>query len=186
MHSPLDGADQMFEYWRSLPKIDLVPDRSSFDFLKIARIMPDLVMVEYPLAETVKFRFVGSRVTDLLDFDPTSKAYIDLLLPRALDDFLFASSAIISVPCGGRFSIVLQAATGFVLRLEVLDLPMRNAAKENDIILAHVSRSEVVAYTGIKDFHIHSIRLVEWYDIGAGTPDIASSHASKSRCGYYQ
>lgn len=169
------GAELTFTYWKSLPKTGLLPDRAAFDPVKVAYIMPDLLMIEFGPAEEARFRFAGTRVTDHLGFDPTRRAYLEVLVPEAFDQYLEASRAVFSTPCVGRFSITAQAASGFVLRFDVLDLPMRNKATGTMLILAHVTLLETVGYTGVNQFMIQSIEPLGWYDIGAGKPPGATA-----------
>lgn len=164
------GAETTFDYWKSLPKTGLVPDRSSFDVLQIARAMPDLMMVEYISDREAHFRYAGTRVTDCLGFDPTKRSYLELLAPDAFDQYLEATRAVLTTPCAAKFNVIAQAATGYVMKFEVMDFPLLNKAADTAIILAHVSMVETVDYTGDMNFRIREIVPLSWYDIGAGVP----------------
>ncbi|MEP0707299.1 MAG: PAS domain-containing protein [Parvibaculum sp.] len=162
---------EFFEYWQSLPKEGgLVPDRRHFDPLAIRRLMPMMVMVEYDRIETATFRYAGSRLTEILGFDPTKKKYLDLLEQDAMESFLAASGPMITLPCGGVFSITLRTATGYTKKCEALDLPLYNEKAGTWIVLALISIRETVDMHGGNEFRIAEIGEGNWIDIGAGVP----------------
>lgn len=162
---------RFFDYWRSLPRDDAVaPDRRHFDPLAIRDLTPMMVMVEYQMLERAEFRYAGSKLTEILGFDPTRKNYLDLLKEEAFQSFFAASEPLISYPCGGRFPIKVQAATGYVIQCEALDLPLYNERSASWIIMALISIVDVVETHTERDFRILEIGNGEWIDIGAGTP----------------
>ena len=170
-HFGTDESLQFFDYWRALPRDDgIVPDRRHFDPLAIRRLMPMMVMVEYADLESATFRFAGTKLTEVLGFDPTKKKYVDLLEQDAMGSFIAASEPLITVPCGGRFPITIQAATGYTLKCEALDLPLFNGKTGTWIVMALMSVREVAGLHGGEDFRILEIGEGEWIDIGAGVP----------------
>ena len=160
-----------FDYWQSLPKEGgLVPDRKHFDPLAIRQLMPMTVMVEYQSLHEATFRYAGSKLVDILGFDPTKKKYLDLLEDKALAGFLAASEPLISVPCGGYFPITVQASTGYTLKCEALDLPLRNEKAGTWIVLALITVEGTSGMHRNPDFRILDIGAGSWIDIGAGVP----------------
>ena len=85
------GSVEFFDYWDSLPKVGLIPDRSSFDPLRIARLMPQVMMVEYDCNNDVWFRLVGTGIADRLGFDPSRKSYLSYLDENLIDVFWIVS-----------------------------------------------------------------------------------------------
>ena len=171
----LESSRQFFDYWNGLPKDGILPDRTSFNPVRIRHLMPDVIMVEYPNLDDARFRLVGTRVSEHLNFDPTNKNYMDLLAEEAVEPFRFVSSMLLATPCGGRFTILARAATGYVLKIELTDLPMTNQAAGTQIVLAHAPVLEVTDMHEDHDFRILDIQPEAWIDIGAGTPDMAIS-----------
>ena len=152
-----------------------MPDRAAFDPLKIRHLMPDIVMVEYPSLERAYFRLVGTRLSEHLNFDPTNKSYMDLLSDDAVEPFRFVSSIMLATPCGGCFTVIVRAANGYVLKIELTDLPMTNNAADAKIILAHAPVLEVMDRQDERSFEILDIQPVSWVDIGAGLPGLDMS-----------
>lgn len=166
-----EESRQFLQYWIGLPRDgNIVPDRKHFDPLAIRSLMPMTVMVEYDGVPEARFRYAGSRLTEMLGFDPTKKKYLDVLEQKAVDSFRAASEPLISIPCGGIFPLTVQAATGYTLKCEALDLPLYNERAGTWIILALVSVREVCDMHFTKEFRIVEIGEGEWIDIGAGTP----------------
>ncbi|MBA4210395.1 MAG: hypothetical protein C0454_12780 [Parvibaculum sp.] len=162
---------RFFDYWRGLPREGtVVPDRRHFDPLAIRDLTPMMVMVEYQTLERAEFRYAGSKLTEILGFDPSRWNYLELLKEEAFQSFFAASEALIGYPCGGRFPIKVQAATGYVLQCEALDLPLYNERSASWIIMALISVVEVAGLHTEKDFRILDIGEGEWIDIGAGVP----------------
>lgn len=165
-------SSRFFDYWRSLPRRAAnVPDRRDFDPLAIRDLTPMMVMVEYESLERAEFRYAGSKLTEILGFDPTRKNYLDLLKAESFQSFFAASEPLISYPCGGRFPIEVQAATGYTIRCEALDLPLYNERSSTWIVMALISVVEVAGLHDEREFRILNIGEGEWIDIGAGTPN---------------
>ncbi|MBX3503926.1 MAG: PAS domain-containing protein [Parvibaculum sp.] len=166
-----DESLRFFNYWNGLPREGaVVPDRRHFDPLSIRDLTPMMVMVEYESLQSAQFRYAGSKLTEIMGFDPTRKNYLDLLKEEAFQSFFAASEPLIGYPCGGRFPIKVQAATGYVIQCEALDLPLYNERSANWIIMALMSIVEVVGIHDERDFRILEIGAGEWIDIGAGCP----------------
>lgn len=168
----LEGSQRFFEYWNSLPKDGHLPDRTSFNPVHIRHLMPDIVMVEYPSVDEAHFRLAGTRLAEHLDFDPTNHSYMDLLVEDAVDAFRFVSSVMLATPCGGYFTITVRAASGYVLKLELTDLPMTNKAAGTQIVLAYAPVLDVMDRQDEGSFRILDIVPQAWIDIGAGMPDL--------------
>ncbi|MEQ8281129.1 MAG: PAS domain-containing protein [Parvibaculum sp.] len=163
-------CQRFFEYWKGLPKNGVAPDRSAFDPVAIRDLTPMMVMVEYQTLETAHFRYAGSKLTEILGFDPTRSRYLDLLEESAVGSFFNASLPMLHVPCGGRFNIKTQSATGYFMNCEAVDLPFVNSRDGTWIVMALIG---ILGITGMHDersFRILEIENSEWIDIGAGLP----------------
>ena len=161
---------KFFDYWNSMPKSGLMPDRRMFDPLVICSIMPRVIMVEYFPNGEVVFRLVGTSVTNDIGLDPTGKSYFSLLDDDALGAFWMASEPMLSTPCGGYFQVSVRARSGYLVDIDLLDLPMTNKAAGSKIIFAHAARGRVMDIIPEGDFQIAGIRSSDWVDIGAGVP----------------
>ncbi|ABS64771.1 protein of unknown function DUF1457 [Parvibaculum lavamentivorans DS-1] len=161
---------RFFGYWNSLPKRGLVPDRNAFDPVAIRDLMPMIVMIEYNDRQPAVFRYAGSGLTEILGYDPTRRPYLELLKDDAISSFFEASEPMMATPCGGRFGITVQAATGYVLECEALDLPFCNEREGSWIIMALVGVLGVVGMHDEEKVQILEIGAGEWIDIGAGLP----------------
>lgn len=167
------GSAKFFDYWDSLPKDGLVPDRSAFDPLSIARLMPQVIMVEYDHNNDAHFRLVGTGIVERLGFDPSQKSYLSYLDENVTEAFWIISQTVLATPCGGYFRVKAQSPTGYVFDLELLDLPMSNGRSGTQIILAHMAEIEVTGVAETCEFRILDIRSAGWIDLGAGCPAAA-------------
>ena len=161
---------QFFQYWNSLPKTGVLPDRADFNPVAIHRIMPRVLLVEYFKTGEVEFRMVGTGITEDIGFDPTKQSYLDMLEDSAFGAFQSASDAILSTPCGGHFVVTAQSAKGYLVEFDVLDLPMTNRAADSNIVVAHLAQADIGRITPVGTFRIKEIQSAGWIDIGAGVP----------------
>jgi hypothetical protein len=159
-----------FQYWDKLPKKNLVPDRSDFDPLKIVKLMPQIVMVEYHESNAPSFRLVGTEIVDRLGFDPSRKSYLSFMDQKLTAVFWSVSQAILSTPCGGYFRVKVKSAHGYTFDLDFLDLPMSNEQSGSQIILAHMAEIAVADSASQSETQILDINSVGWIDIGSGCP----------------
>lgn len=84
----LEQSAAFFAYWQSLPREGLLPDRKSFNPAAIYKLMPEVLMVEFPADGAPVFRYVGSALTERVGFDPTQQEYLKFLDPESIAIFL--------------------------------------------------------------------------------------------------
>ena len=164
---------RLFEYWDSLPKDGVLPDRADFDPLAIHKIMPRILMVEHFGADNVVFRMVGTGITEDIGSDPTGQSYLGFLENGAFDVFHAANEAVFSTPCAGFFRVTARSAKGYLVDFDVLDVPMTNRAANSQIIVAHLAQVSTGRMVPRGIFSVMEIKASGWIDIGAGIPEMS-------------
>jgi hypothetical protein len=164
------GARRFFDYWDSLPKTDLLPDRASFNPGRIADLMPAVTILEVWSPDLIEIRLSGTAVCKTMGFDPTGRNGLDLLTPEAKGPYLRLIEEQIGRPCGRRNVLKSRLAGGLIMRTEAVTLPMRHAKSGHSMILSFFAALDIF---GIGDggYAILSYEETQWIDIGAGVPD---------------
>ncbi|HEX7775623.1 MAG TPA: PAS domain-containing protein [Parvibaculum sp.] len=163
------GARRFFDYWHSLPKIDLVPDRKSFNPPDIASLMPAITLLEIWSHERIDLRLIGTGVARGMGIEPTGKNYLDLIAPEARAPYLKLVDAQINQPCGRRTILKTRNATGLIARTEALTLPMFHAQSGHHMIVSYFEQIDIVGYEK-GPYEVLDFEKTEWLDIGAGVP----------------
>lgn len=166
----LEQSKVFFDYWQSLPREGLLPDRKTFNPAAIHRLMPEVLMVEFPKEGAPVFRYVGSKLTERVGFDPTQQEYLKFLNPESFGDFFALTGKMLSTPCAGILTASIQAATGWHMRCEATDVPMTYLANNSLILVAHMPILEVTGSHETDTFAITELGVAQWIDIGAGVP----------------
>ncbi|MCF8469553.1 MAG: PAS domain-containing protein [Parvibaculum sp.] len=163
-----DGARQFFSYWDSLPKDGLVPDRSDFSPVGIARLMSAVTILEIISDELILQRLAGTGVCRAIGFDPTGRNTLDLIAAKARPRYLDLIRSQTSHPCG-RWNIICTRRDNMVERAEVVALPMRYRRSGHWMIIAYFAPLKPIAYEP-GPYEILSYEDIRWIDIGAGVP----------------
>jgi hypothetical protein len=164
------GARRFFDYWDSLPKIGLVPDRKSFSPPAIAALMPAVTLLEIWSRERIDMRLIGTGVASGMGLDPTGKNYLDLIAEEAREPYLRMIDAQIGTPCGRRTVLKTRNMSGLIARTEALTLPMSHAASGHHMIVSFFEPIETVGYEK-GPYEVLDFEKTEWLDIGAGIPN---------------
>lgn len=164
-----DRARQLFSYWNSLPKINLVPDRKDFNPAAIHKLMPIVSILELVSPARVEVRLVGTDLVDRIGAEITGGNYLESLEPELRPAYLQILNTQISHPCGRRTVLKTREESGILSSVEVLSLPLTHEGTGNPLILSCFEPTESIGYEyggrGVKGFDD-----VVWIDIGAGVP----------------
>jgi hypothetical protein len=163
------GARRFFDYWNGLPKIDLVPDRKSFNPPAIASLMPAITLLEIWSHERIDLRLIGTGVAKGMGLEPTGRNYLDIIAADAREPYLRLVEAQISQPCGRRTILKSRNASGLIARSEALTLPMFHAQSGHHMIVSYFEQIGTVGYEK-GPYEILDFEKTEWIDIGAGVP----------------
>ncbi|MEQ8266878.1 MAG: PAS domain-containing protein [Parvibaculum sp.] len=163
------GTKQFFDYWNSLPKDGVAPDRSDFNPARIAPLMAAVSILEIFSDTVIMQRLAGTGLSRAMGFDPTGKNALDLMAPELRPDYIKLIKTQISVPCG-RWNIIRSRRSDMIDRAEVLTLPMRYRVSGNWMILSYFAALKPIAYDP-GPYQILGYEDTRWIDIGAGVPD---------------
>jgi hypothetical protein len=88
------------DYWASLPRIDLVPARNSFEPEDVSPLLPTFQIHEMRGPGRIDVRLSGTALTDRYSFDMTGKSYLDAVHPKRRKKVWWALWHIVAKPCG--------------------------------------------------------------------------------------
>jgi hypothetical protein len=77
-----ESARIFADYWASLPKIDLVPARNSFEPEDVSPLLPTFKIHGMRGPGQIDVRLSGTALTDRYGFDMTGKNYLDAVHPK--------------------------------------------------------------------------------------------------------
>lgn len=164
------GARRFFDYWDSLPRVGLVPDRSAFNPAKIADLMRAVTILEIRSPAEIEIRLAGTAVCEAMGFEATGRNGLDLVAPDARPGYLKLIAAQVDQPCGRWNVLRVRQAGGAIMRSEAITLPMLHAQSGHHMILSYFGTIETVGYEE-GSYQILAYEDTRWIDIGAGVPD---------------
>lgn len=165
-----DGVARFFDYWNSLPKTDLAPDRRDFSPTAIPDLMRAVTILEIWSHARIEFRLAGTGVCDVMGFDPTGWNMLELQPAAVRMHYLKLVEEQVKRPCGRRNVLIARQADGTILRGEAISLPMRHALSGHDMLLSYFNAIETIGF-GESSYQILAYEDTGWIDVGAGTPD---------------
>jgi hypothetical protein len=164
-------ARELLTAWTELPRKGCVPDRSSFDPMTIARILPVISVIEREGEDKWRFRLVGTEIERRWGRVITGENCFDGVSPSAADVMRLELKCIVEWPCGSHSLRRIELQSGRVMTIETLRLPLR---------AADCCVRQILSCSGelcgkapvIHDPTREIIKIVEqeYFDIGAGRP----------------
>lgn len=160
------------DYWESLPKVDSIPMRSSFDPAEVVPILPGFAIHEFTSPNMIKVRLAGTGIVKRLGYDPTGKNHLDGIDPNRRKSAYHALSNIIRRPCGMVVHIRMTRKSGGWVDCEVLGFPYRSESGEIETVIYQVNNISLPPPRSLSDATINLTPLWrKYFDIGAGVPD---------------
>jgi hypothetical protein len=173
VHSIVDPlgpvAGELLAAWELLPKRDSVPDRESFDPMAVVRILPVISLLQRVSDEEWHFRLCGTELERRWSRMLTGMNFSEILAPEVATIMHREFSEIVGRPCGSWSRRHLRLASGRVLTVETLRLPLR--AKDGSVSLILSCSGELPGRDDrVPDQPrwIVSIEQQRFLDIGAG------------------
>lgn len=160
-------------YWKSLPKVDLVPERSSFDPVSQRAILSHFAILELVEPGVVKYRLAGTAEAQRYGQDVTGKNYLDFVNPERRAEACRAFEEMAGRPCGMLAIIHSTARSGRHVINESLGFPMRGSDGRSNLLYFQSNTASTKEYydsrLDVLDTHVRVSRRL-FIDIGAGVP----------------
>lgn len=168
-----ENASIFAEYWASLPKVDLIPMRASFDPADVRGILSSFEIHEMIGPGHIRVRLAGTSVTDRYGFEITGRNYLDIVHPSRREKVWRALSHIVNHPCAMIVYIRSVRASGLEVVSEAVGFPFRDEeGRANQVIYQDNARPPVEYWDYRVDDRKASRALRRTYiDIGGGVPD---------------
>ena len=164
----------LLPYWSQLPARECVPERSSFDPMAVARILPVVTLLQRIGNGEWRFRLIGTEIGRRWGRNFTGADYltIDFVSTRAAATMRREFTQICEWPCGSWSRRGVAFVSGRHTAIETLRLPLRAADGSVSLILSCSEElaqprdaPEADAARGII-----TITEQQFLDIGAGCP----------------
>ncbi|MBC8452199.1 MAG: PAS domain-containing protein [Rhodospirillaceae bacterium] len=175
-----ENAKLFADYWASLPKVEFVPMRSSFDPCDVPAILSTFVIHEFRDPDVVHVRLLGTELADRYGFDITGTNYLDTVHPDRKDKVWRALSHIVEHPCGMLVYIEGVRESGMVEVSESVGFPFRDDAGDIGQVIYQNNLCDAESYWDYRNDQRKASRAIRrrYIDIGAGIPDWCHSEDS--------
>jgi len=165
---------QFLEIYEDLRGDRLAPARSDLDLRRLARLLPDITIMERQEPGTIIYRLMGTAVAERLGADLTGHNFLNYLGPTERDRIDLGIAIVSEIPCG-TFSIYEnQYASGIGARAESLALPLDGGSGEPPFLIIGLHSNQTPESYG--KAHEESVIGTHWrdgvvIDLGHGVPD---------------
>ena len=180
---PNAGLRQFIEAWLRWRGEALLPRRGQIELGAIKALLPMVAMLEIKGPDEVRYRVVGTRITEQLGFDPTGRNYAEFTAREEWPVRSYRLRQMATRPCGGALhyeeTTELQRIAIAHLTLPLLpDMP-----SGSPLLLSHIEPLEPLPHP--EDDRLERLmRLPDRFtfvDIGAGVPDTIDPPAGQAR-----
>ncbi|MBT6136992.1 MAG: PAS domain-containing protein [Rhodospirillaceae bacterium] len=169
----LTGVGRIFaEYWLSLPKVDLVPMRSSFKPEKVPSVIPNMAIHELISPEFIRMRLVGTEMVKDYGQEVTNRNYLDFVEEGRREKASHAIHVVCGQPCGMAVQLSGVSQAGRKLVRSTVAFPMRNDEGQANLVYFCSSRVEKRNRLDAHDDELETMQVSGrvFLDIGAGLP----------------
>ncbi len=172
-----DKSKEFYDYWLSMPREGLVPERNSFRPENVPSLLPNFMIYELVSSDYIKIRLLGSALSEKFGADSAGAGenYLDFVEPHRKAIASEALWSVVNKPCGIRVVVEQVLKSGLTVRMESIGLPLLNEGDGNPVIL--FQKNELDCERRVPDVDKDPIRYLkllrrEFIDIGAGLSQI--------------
>lgn len=170
-----DLTRRFIDYWFSLPRLGLVPQKSSIEPRKMLNMLPGAIMLEKnPGADGFRIRLLGTRNSERWGFEATGADYLNFTPPQHSADILNDFSKLNSFPCGLVICSDELYTSGRIVRTEMVLFPFRTNEADQSILFGVITAEpdhDIMSDRDILATLNYWISSVNFINIGAGIPD---------------
>ena len=160
-------------YWFSLPKLGLIPERKEIQPRAIASVLPHIVLLEQTDNIGLNIRLFGTGNTERWGLEPTGTDFLSWVTPDSRDAIVAALSTLHTTPCGVIIHGDELYVSGEQVRTESAFFPMRPAEGRARVLFGSIV---MVGDPGIADTErtlasaFYRLSDIHYINIGAGIP----------------
>jgi hypothetical protein len=163
------------EYWFSLPKIELVPDRNEFKPEHVPTLLPYMGIHELVSPVEVKMRLAGGEIERAYGQTLAGRNYLDFVEHDRRRNALRAFQLVCEHPAGMLAQLRSMTTEGQILTHETIAFPMR--ATNGQINLIYFCSSDAIERRPVvkppSQMQVIKVLKRTYIDIGAGVPEFA-------------
>ncbi|MGK2872659.1 MAG: PAS domain-containing protein [Alphaproteobacteria bacterium] len=169
-----DMTGEYINYWFSLPKKGLTPQKSSIDPRGMIRMLPGAIMLEKdPASGGYRIRLFGTGNVTRWGFEATNADYMDLLPPQHRNAISKKFAQSIEYPCGLILSGDELYTSGRIIRNEMALFPMHADDPGKAILFGLITAAPDQHNEYANDVLasvFYTISATHYVNIGAGVP----------------
>lgn len=168
-----ESTGKFMDYWFSLPKRGLVPDKSQIELRGLGRMAVSILMLQSDVSGDWRVRLAGTAIVGRWGFEPTNSGFLDSVAPqnRVRLDGIFAQ--LFDTPCGVIIGFEELYTSGRILKAELPIFPLRQTEGQPNFLLGLVSGEEQPDHSNREELlamSFYNIESVRYLNIGAGIP----------------
>lgn len=115
-----------WNYFHSLTRRGLLPDRVALNPAEVRHLLPNMMIFDLSDPAAVRFRLVGTAITERYGFDPTGTNFIDLLDAGTREESRQVLHAAVRHPFGVFSLLRSKHGGGLTAEVEALSFPFLN------------------------------------------------------------
>lgn len=123
------------EYWHSLPKIGLVPMRSSFDPAQVTSLLPSIAIYQFLSRQDIRIRLAGTKMVAAFGQEITGKNYLDFWSSELKADVADTMQWMLNEPSGLLVRIVGITESGVEHTGTSVGFPLRDQKEDCTLLM---------------------------------------------------
>lgn len=167
------ASSKFINYWYSLPKKGLLPEKSSVKLSGLGPLAPGAVMLQQNRDNRYRIRLFGTANLFRWGIEATDAALFDFVAPHSQQRLGEIFAALTATPCGVILNASELYTSGRLSQIEIVLLPLRRAEGGPQILLGMMSGAPQANFQTPDDLlamAFHSIGQVRYLNVGAGIP----------------
>lgn len=165
----------LLDYWQSVRNGGEIPKANDFDPMAIFKLLPDIMILDLPDDDTVRYRLAGTATVERLGYEPRGRNVLDLTGEKWRQALFDAFNMVARRHVGLLAHYTNEYRDGFLARIESVVLPLVPPSDQPPRVVMIVNAKEF-EHTNARTLtaFLHELENICVFDLGFGLPATAA------------
>jgi len=162
----------LLDYWQSVRVGNDIPKANDFDPMAIFKLLPDIMILDLPDDQTIRYRLAGTATVERLGYEPRGRNVLDLVGDKWRQPLYDVFNTVARQNVGLLAHYTNQYQDDFLARIESVLLPLTPPNDQPPRVVMIVNSKEFGRTRTLSAF-LHELEEICLFDLGFGLPAAA-------------
>lgn len=165
----------LLDYWQSVRNGEEIPKANDFDPMAIFKLLPDIMILDLPNDDMVRYRLAGTATVERLGYEPRGRNVLDLTAGKWRQSLFDIFNLVARRHVGLLAHYTNEYEDGFLAHIESVVLPLIPPDDQPPRVVMIVNSKEF-EFTNSRTLtaFLHELEKICIFDLGFGLPAAAA------------